>query len=646
MHANASRIVAAFLLFTVVNAVRADPPLAMYLFPAGGQRGKSVDVLVGGCNLNKSCGFEVLGPGITGPVVVKSVASPDFEGPLLPIPESQRAEDYPKTMAAALKIASDAPTGNRFVRLWTSQGVTLPMTFVVGDLPEITETEIDGSPIPVLVEPPVTVNGRIYPRSNVDIWTVRLKQGQSLTCALAAASIGSPLEGRLVVRDPQGRKIVESRDGLRTDPKVRFVAAAAGDYQISLGDMRNDGGPAYVYRLTLATGPVVDRVFPLGGKRGEKTLVRLFGQDVPVEPIGITIPKTSPASFSSRWKNSAEFRLDADDLPEFIEKPGVENELPAIPAVANGIISAANEIDTWNFQATKGETFEINLRAERLGSPLLGVLTVRDAAGKTLTQAEGATTIDPTLRFIAPETGKFSVAVQDRFQARGGPDFAYRLRIDRPANDFELQINVPSLTIVRGQQAPLKITAIRHGNLTLPIKIQLDGLPEGISQPKEAIIAPNQTSVDIPLKADATAKIQSFSLRVRGTGYVSFPSIGTVPQPVTRAARFRVQDDELDSVRVAIAIPTPFKFVGEYLSNQVPRGTIYSRRYKVERNGFDGPIEVRMADRQARHLQGVIAGTITIPADKNEFEYFIQLPSWMETGRPCRVCVMGTATVK
>src|SRR5262249_29869259 len=30
----------------------------------------------------------------------------------------------------------------------------------------------------------------------------------------------------------------------------------------------------------------------------------------------------------------------------------------------------------------------------------------------------------------------------------------------------------------------------------------------------------------------------------------------------------------------------------------------------------------------------------------NEFDYPITLPSWMETGRTCRVCVMGTATVK
>ena len=73
---------------------------------------------------------------------------------------------------------------------------------------------------------------------------------------------------------------------------------------------------------------------------------------------------------------------------------------------------------------------------------------------------------------------------------------------------------------------------------------------------------------------------------------------------------------------------------------------MYTRRYKIERNGFTGPIEIAMADRQARHLQGAAGPTIIVPADKNEFEYNVQLPPWMETGRTCRVCVMGTGVIK
>jgi hypothetical protein len=53
-----------------------------------------------------------------------------------------------------------------------------------------------------------------------------------------------------------------------------------------------------------------------------------------------------------------------------------------------------------------------------------------------------------------------------------------------------------------------------------------------------------------------------------------------------------------------------------------------------------------LADRQARHLQGVTGPTIAVPSDKNEFDYPITMPPWMETGRTCRVCIMAVGEIK
>src|SRR5262249_38899876 len=59
-----------------------------------------------------------------------------------------------------------------------------------------------------------------------------------------------------------------------------------------------------------------------------------------------------------------------------------------------------------------------------------------------------------------------------------------------------------------------------------------------------------------------------------------------------------------------------------------------------------GPIEVSLTDNQARHLQGVTGPTIVVPPGVSEFTYAVQLPPWMETGRTCRVCVMGVGKIK
>src|SRR5262245_5004590 len=212
------------LLLGLVSAgsLRADPPVAMYIFPAGGQRGKTVEVKVGGLFLHDRCGFEMLGPGISAGSELRRVATHWLEGPLLPLPDSQRQEDYPRDMTGQVKVAADAPLGGRHWRVWTAQGVTPARRFVVGDLPEIIEKEIPGDPIPELVTLPVTINGRIFPAEDVDIWAVSLKKGQTVSCTVEAARLGSPLDSRLEVRDPEGRMIAENDDAFGADSFLRF----------------------------------------------------------------------------------------------------------------------------------------------------------------------------------------------------------------------------------------------------------------------------------------------------------------------------------------------------------------------------------------------------------------------------------------
>jgi hypothetical protein len=102
----------------------------------------------------------------------------------------------------------------------------------------------------------------------------------------------------------------------------------------------------------------------------------------------------------------------------------------------------------------------------------------------------------------------------------------------------------------------------------------------------------------------------------------------------------------IESVLLGVAMPTPFVIKGEYDMGFAARGSVHKRKYKIIRNGYDGPIEISLADKQARHLQGVTGPTIVVPPGADEFTYAAQLPPWMETGRTCRVCVMGVATIK
>ncbi|HZZ80815.1 MAG TPA: PPC domain-containing protein, partial [Gemmataceae bacterium] len=501
------------LLFLLAPSLAvANPPVASYIFPAGGQRGAKVNVRVGGLFLHDKCGFEMLGPGVSGSNHLTRTKTTWFEGPILPLPDSQRQEDYPKDMAGAIAIAADAPLGVRYWRLWTSQGATGSMKFIVGDLPEVVEEEIDGDPVPVSVKLPVTINGRIFPREDIDVYTFRAAKGQTIRCEVNATRLGSPLDARLEVRDGNGRRLTEASAPTGGDPAILFTAPADGEYFIRIHDANMQGGQAYVYRLTLSDQPTVTRFFPLGGRRGSTLDLQLSGLNVPATQR-VTIPKDAPATYALPVKGGT-LLLDVDDHPEFFAATDLGKEI-SLPAILNGNIARAGQVDEWKIAGKKGETWELELRAARLGSRLDGVLAVTDDAGKTLAKAEAAAT-DPVLRFQMPADGVYRVQLHDRYRTRGGSDFAYRLRIVPPRreSDFGLTLvgeprqgNVgDAISLPRNGTAKLKLKVDRIAWAKEPIALEIKGLPAHVSVTPNTI-QPNQATVDVTFKADDQAKI-------------------------------------------------------------------------------------------------------------------------------------------
>jgi hypothetical protein len=632
-----------FILFIVTDA-SAEPPVASYIFPAGGQRGTTVQVRVGGLFLHKECNFHLIGRGVETAPKLERTKTLWFEGPLLPLPDSQQAEDYPKDMAGSIRIAQDAELGIRYWQVSTAQGATPAMKFVVGDLPEIVEQETAGDALPVEVKLPVTINGRIFPREDVDIWSFRAKQGESITCEVQAAKLGSPLDARLEVRDPHGRRIAEALAKTGGDPLLTFTAPLDGIYQVRIHDIAYRGGQAYVYRLTLTADPYVEYVFPLGGRRGSKSVFTVSGQGLPNQSMEIALPADGPKDYVHRLpvgaKLSNSVLLELDDLPEYLIAPSHHAQSISLPAIVNGRIERPGDADTWTFPLHKGESYEFDCHAQRLGSPLNAVLTLADAAGKELARVDGLDA-DPRLQFTAPADGTYMLRVAERFAGRGGPAFAYRLRIAKPpAADFRLMLAADALTLPRGGQAKLKITAERLGGFDGAINLTIDGLPPGVTVANGQIAA-KQPAGEIVLKSDAQAAIQTSRLTIHGAAKIA-------DREVTRTAAMLVSrgSPALDSVLLAVALPTPFKIVGDYDMRWAPRGTVHRRHYRVERGGFDGPLEISMADRQMRHVQGVSGPAITVPAGVSEFDYPVNLPPWMEMGRTCRICVMAVGVVK
>ncbi|HEV3438415.1 MAG TPA: hypothetical protein VG122_13715 [Gemmata sp.] len=587
--------------FTRDQSLFANPPAATYIFPAGGQRGTTVPVRAGGLFLYDQCEFDLSGRGITASPTLRPMKRLWFEGPLLPLPESQQQEDYPADMTGTVTLAKDANLGPVRGRVFTSQGGAGGLVFMVGDLPEVVEKEIDGEAIPQAIKLPVTANGRIFPRENVDLWEFDGEAGKTITAFVYAQALNSPLVPQLDILDSTGKIVAEQMQYpvIGTDGSVKFTPKVAGKYRVRITDARTLGGPAYVYRLTVTTANVPAFNFP-----------------VTVKPDGLK---------------------DAMDAKDVVK----------VPIALNGRIEKPTAINEWKVELKKGGKYTFDLQARRAESPLCGVMTILDTSGKELARAEsGDPSNDPAPLAFSPQTdGIYTVRVAEKFRGRGGPNFIYRLRVTDGVvvagePGFRLTMTADVTMLARAAKVNVPIAVERLGGFSGPIELSFSALPKGVTIAPVKIEA-NQSNVALTIQADATAAIGTIPLIVMGTATIDGKPVQK--QAVVPGNKFLFDEP---NQKLTIAFPTPFKIIDQYVMTSAPRGETYRRKYTLDRAGFDGPIRVELADKQARHLQGVTGPVLIVPPGQTEIEYPAFLPPWMELGRTCRVCVMATAKVK
>lgn len=634
------------VLLSVGNVAKSESPTAAYVFPAGGQLGTTVPVRIGGHFLHDKADFLIVGPGVEGRSPIERTQTTWFEGPLILQPASQQKEDYPKDYAGEIKVAADAPLGVRYWYCTTSQGITPGMRFVVGDLPEIVEEESEENVPTKPLTLPVTINGRIFPREDVDDWTLEAKAGQVITCEVNAARIGSGLDSRLEVLDPSGRTIAENSDTFGLDSFVRFKAPNDGKYTVRIHDIRFEGLQHFVYRLTISSSPWLDRVYPLGGKRGSTVPLQLFGANLPNDRLEFVVPLSGGSSSGLVFVSvpltggTTHALLETDDLTEHLEAEPNDESAQAktveLPCVLNGRIEQAGDSDLWTFTGKKGDAWLFDLRASRLGSELDGVLTLLDATGNSIATADDLANgqTDCVLNATLPADGIFTLKVKDGLSSRGGPEFAYRVRAIRPADAIlRLSTALDAVTLPREGNIKIKVLAERPAGFADEVALDVEGLPEGVTVTGNKL-AKGQSQVDVVLKADATAKISTSRLRIVGKW-----KVGEEERSVVGRVQGLASESESSELLLRVGVPTPFKLKGIFETKFAPRGSTYTRRYRVERNGFEGPLWVELADRQARHLQGVTGPKVSLAAGVSEFEFPFTFPPHMEIGRTSRTCL-------
>jgi hypothetical protein len=99
---------------------------------------------------------------------------------------------------------------------------------------------------------PHEVQGRIDVSRDVDLYRFEGKAGQAVTIEVRAARLGSPLDPLLTLYDDEGRILASCDDASGSaDPRLEVTLPRDGGYLIGVIDANDEGGPAYLYRLSL-----------------------------------------------------------------------------------------------------------------------------------------------------------------------------------------------------------------------------------------------------------------------------------------------------------------------------------------------------------------------------------------------------------
>ncbi|MGH7140474.1 MAG: hypothetical protein ACREHD_32465, partial [Pirellulales bacterium] len=196
-----------------------------------------------------------------------------------------------------------------------------------------------------------------------------------------------------------------------------------------------------------------------------------------------------PGEFPAPWPAVALLsggrpRLIYSYHDELLEMPQSGDSLQrlAAPMAVSGRLAAAREEDRYELAVTPGTALRFDVLAARVGSPLDGVLMLRNKSGGQLAANDDRPqTADPGLDFTVPAGVDSLIVVLRDLEGRGGDNFVYRLAITPLGQpDYSLTLFTDREPLARQGAAVMRVRANRAG-YNGPIKLSVLGLPPGIA---------------------------------------------------------------------------------------------------------------------------------------------------------------------
>jgi hypothetical protein len=476
-------------------------------------------------------------------------------------PRNQMNPAISENVILQVTVAPDAEPGRRELRLQCQQGLSNPLVFEVGQLPEFSKlaATLDAEaalgrgmpqnpnsrtatpPTEREITLPAIVNGQIMP-GGVDRMKFKARKGQRLVFVVQARDLIPYLpdavpgwfQASVSLYDSKGREL-EYADHFQfhPDPVLFYEVPRDDEYTMEIRDSIYRGREDFVYRISVGELPYITSIFPLGCQAGTQATVQLQGWNLPETTLAVDAKDSGirwlAAGKGDRVSNRVPFSIDP--LPDIREHEpnNTTNEAQAVtlPIIINGRIDRPGDWDVFRFDGHAGQEFVAEVYARRLDSPLDSVIKLTDASGRQLAfnddyedKGSGLNThhADSWLRVKLPTDGAYYLHLGDA-QQKGGPEYAYRLRLSAPRPDFELRAVPSSLSVRAGSSVPLTVYALRRDGFTKEITLALKDAPRGFSL-SGGLVPAGTNQVPLTIKSAAAPELGPVRLTLEGRALI------------------------------------------------------------------------------------------------------------------------------
>lgn len=528
------RILYITILLFLLNQLSAQKLSLGYLYPAGGERGTTLEVEIGGMNLSSATAVLISGEDIKAEIIKgekinEPLKKKKNKGKL----DDQSSPQLADRLTVRISIGKKAAPGLRDLRLESLAGVSNKLNFEIGQYPN--QLEVTGNSVKrpnEVTSLPACLCGQILP-GEVDAFSFKATKGIMLIAAVKARTlipyiadaVPGWFQAVIQLKNSKGEEIAyndDYRNGV--DPVIITKIPENDTYTLTIHDAIYRGREDFNYRIDLGEIPFLSCVYPCVGKIDKKINLSLNGVNLKTNSITFKPTKEGYGEINCAGtndyisntvpfyglKNSIEFNTSSSKARELT--PDIE--------IYDSIVKPY-QIKSYTLSAEKDENIALEIKARKLGSMLDAKIRLIDPSGKTVVEADdvedptqGLMTFhaDPSLQYKVEEQGVYTIEVEDVL-GKCGVDYFYLLERKRSLPTYEVFVSPANLTIPKGGTAVMRLDITTNEKKIPALEVEIKGLPNGFLV-SSLQSPPGNKTWDISITAPQNAKGQQLPISV------------------------------------------------------------------------------------------------------------------------------------